>query len=109
MNLPEKYAQWNGIPREEIAWHPSIDSEKCTGCGMCVVSCGRQVFDYCQTQKKSRVARPFQCMVGCTSCKTWCIFNAISFPDEQIVKDFIRKKQVLAVIKKKLDQLPDLH
>ena len=39
MNLPEKYAQWNGIPREEIAWHPSIDSEKCTGCGMCVVSC----------------------------------------------------------------------
>ena len=34
MNLPEQYATWKGVPREEIDWHPDIDEEKCKGCGM---------------------------------------------------------------------------
>ncbi len=104
MSLPEKYAYWKGIPREEIDWYPYIDENKCTGCGMCVTSCGREVFSYDQQKKKSVVANPLFCMVGCTSCKVWCIFNAIDFPDPQYVKDLINAKKVLTMVKKQLEE-----
>ncbi|MCM8825481.1 MAG: hypothetical protein NC937_05000 [Candidatus Omnitrophica bacterium] len=38
------------------------------------------------------VAGPVQCMVGCTSCKVWCIFEAISFLYKKVVRDLIKKK-----------------
>jgi NAD-dependent dihydropyrimidine dehydrogenase PreA subunit len=104
MDLAEKYAQWKGIPREEIDWHPTIDEKKCTGCGMCITSCGRDVFDYDDSKNKSIVANPLHCMVGCTSCRTWCVFDAISFPDSQYVKDLIKKKKVLSLAKRQLKQ-----
>jgi len=69
MNLPEKFAKWKGVPREEIDWHPIVDTDKCTGCGMCVTSCGRKVFDYDVENKKAVVVRALQCMVGFTSCQ----------------------------------------
>ncbi|MEI7823894.1 MAG: hypothetical protein WCI01_01250 [Chlorobiaceae bacterium] len=104
MILPEKYSKWNGIPREEIDWHPTIEANQCTGCGMCVVSCGREVFDFNKEIKKSEVSRPLQCMVGCTSCKAWCVFGAISFPDDQRVKDLIKRKNILPHVKRLLEQ-----
>ncbi|WP_369018228.1 ferredoxin family protein [Thermatribacter velox] len=102
MNLPEKFAYWKGIPRQEIYWYPTIDESKCAGCGMCVTTCGRNVFDYDWEKRKAIVARPLQCMVGCTSCQVWCTYNAISFPDPQYVKDLIKKRNVLATAKKEL-------
>ncbi|MDZ7859772.1 MAG: 4Fe-4S binding protein [Candidatus Krumholzibacteriota bacterium] len=93
MSFPEKYASWKGVPREGIDWHPHIDESKCVGCGMCVTSCGREVFDYDYEKKKAIVSNPLQCMVGCTSCKTWCVFNAISFPDAEYVKNLIKEKK----------------
>ena len=102
--VDEKFAYWKGIPREEIEWYPTIDESKCVGCGMCVTSCGRNVFDYDWEKKKAVVARPLQCMVGCTSCQVWCIYNAISFPDPQYVKDLIRKRNLLALAKKQLEE-----
>jgi len=104
MSLPEKYAFWKGVPREEIDWHPYIDKSKCTGCGMCVTSCGREVFSYDKKDNKAIVANPLYCMVGCTSCKTWCIFDAISFPDSQYVKDLIKKRKLLSLAKRQLEQ-----
>ena len=104
MTLPEKYAKWKGIPREEIEWYPIIDKEKCTGCGMCITSCGREVFDYDVENKKAVVARPYQCMVGCTSCQVWCVFNAISFPDPKYVKNLIKERKVLVLAKKQLEE-----
>lgn len=100
----EKFAKWRGLDRTEIDWSPKIDLDKCTGCGMCITGCGRAVFDYDQKNKKSIVARPLQCMVGCTSCETWCIYNAISFPDREYVKDLIKEKGLLKVAKKELEQ-----
>jgi len=50
------------------------------------------------------VARPLQCIVGCTSCESWCVFNAISFPDKQYVKDVIKKNRLLLVAKKQLEE-----
>jgi CDP-4-dehydro-6-deoxyglucose reductase, E3 len=104
MSIPEKFAEWKGILRQEIDWHPSIDEDRCTGCGMCITSCGREVFDYDVQNKKSIVANPFQCMVGWTSCRTWCIFDAISFPDPQYVKDLIREKKILLLAKHQLEE-----
>ena len=105
--LPEKFAMWNGVPREEIDWHPTIDESKCTGCGMCITSCGRNVFDYDEGRRTSVVARPLQCLVGCTSCEAWCVFEAISFPDRAYVRDVIRKNRILVTAKKQLtEKLP---
>lgn len=100
----KKFSEWHGIPREEINWHPIIDKNKCVGCGMCVISCGRNVFNFDKEKNKPIVARPLQCMVGCTSCEVWCVFNAISFPDKQHVKDLIKKKGVLKIVKKELEE-----
>lgn len=102
--MDAKYAKWKGIPREEINWQPTIDFGKCVGCGMCVTSCGREVFDFDYINKKAIVARPLQCMVGCTSCKVWCVYDAISFPDSQIVRNFIKEKKLLALAKKQLNE-----
>ncbi len=103
-NVDKKYSMWKGIPREEIDWHPIIDETKCVGCGMCITTCGRNVFDFDIENKKAIVSRPIQCMVGCTSCEVWCIYDAISFPDKQIVKDFIKKNKILVKSKKELEE-----
>jgi len=105
--MEEKFAKWKGVDRKKIKWYPTIDTDKCTGCGMCVTTCGRNVFDFDWKEKKPVVARPFQCMVGCTSCQVWCVFDAISFPDRKIVRDFIKKNKILAKAKKDLDSLKD--
>lgn len=101
-HLPEKFAVWKGIPRQDIDWHPTIDESTCTGCGMCVTSCGREVFGYDAAKRKGLVEKPLQCLVGCTSCESWCVFQAISFPDKQYVRDVIRKNKVLALAKQQL-------
>lgn len=102
--LDKKFAFWKNVPREEIVWHPVINTDKCTGCGMCVTSCGRDVFGFDKEKKVAVVARPLQCLVGCTSCESWCVFNAISFRDKQYVKNLIKKKRLLIVAKKQLEE-----
>lgn len=96
--------KWKGIPRGEINWHPTIDETKCRGCGMCVTSCGRNVFDFDEKKNKAVVARPNNCMVGCTSCEVWCVFNAISFQDRQYVKNLIKSKGLLKIAKMELNE-----
>jgi len=104
MSLPEKFAKWKEIPREEIEWSPAVNESKCTGCGMCVTSCGREVYDYDWEKKKAIVARPLQCLVGCRSCEAWCVFDAINFPDIQRVRELIKKNKVLLLAKKQLQE-----
>ena len=102
--IDEKFAKWKGVDRTTIKWNLKMDEKKCAGCGMCVTSCGRNVFDFDGEKIKSVVARPDNCMVDCTSCETWCIFNAISFPDKQYVKNLIKEKGLLKVAKKELEE-----
>jgi len=74
-----------GIPREKIPWFPTIDPEKCTNCGACKDFCANDVFVPGETVVE--VARPFNCVVGCSACARECSTGAVSFPtDEELVK-----------------------
>jgi NAD-dependent dihydropyrimidine dehydrogenase PreA subunit len=64
--MADKSPTWHGIPRQEIPWYPTINAETCIGCELCYVTCGRNVFE--MRDRKSIVAHPFQCMVGCSTC-----------------------------------------
>jgi len=97
--------KWKGVDRNKIKWHPTINKSKCVGCGMCVTTCGKKVFDFDWTEDKSIVARPDNCMVGCTSCEVWCIYDAISFPDKKRVRDFIKENRILNKSKEELNEL----
>ncbi len=88
-----------GYPREEIGWFPTIDSEKCVKCGMCM-NCGKNVYDW--TENGAKVARPFDCVVGCTTCANLCLGNAISFPEIDVVRETYKKQGIWAKVKKQL-------
>lgn len=77
------------IPREEIPWNPTIDLEKCTGCGTCVDFCHHAV--YALEGDKAKVSDPLGCVVGCTGCLTKCPTGAISFPDQKEFIETLRK------------------
>ena len=95
MAIPENIGKWKGIPRDEIEWHPINDESKYVGCGMRITCCGKNVFDLDRTKNKLIEALPLQCIVGCTSCEVWCIFDAIGFPDMRYVKELIKEREVL--------------
>lgn len=69
--------RYHGIPREEIQWYPTIDSEKCDACGVCVKFCHRGVYTM---DDKPHVTNPYRCIVSCTGCSIKCPSKAISFP-----------------------------
>ncbi|MGC8861055.1 MAG: 4Fe-4S dicluster domain-containing protein [Thermoplasmata archaeon] len=88
----KEFSIWHGMDRKEIKWYPSIDMNKCTGCGLCVVTCSekRNVFGYDRAMKKAFVLNPTNCMVGCNNCQVSCVWNAISFPDFSLVKNLVK-------------------
>lgn len=77
-----------GVEREKIPWFPSVDEEKCTGCGKCFEFCPHNVYEL---HEKSRVKNPYNCVVGCSTCKGLCPQEAISFPDIQDVREFVKR------------------
>jgi len=54
----------------------SIVTEKCRGCGSCVLICGGEVFEI--KDKKSVVARMEQCL-ECGNCEIACPFDAVQY------------------------------
>ena len=70
---------WNGIPRNEVPWFPTIDLDKCTECGQCIEFCPNGTYDR-DTTGRPVVQNPFNCVVGCSGCKPQCPAEAISFP-----------------------------
>lgn len=85
---------WHGIPRDEIAWYPTVVADRCVGCGMCVTSCGRQVYGFDYEANVAVVEYPLQCMVGCTTCATICTRDAIEFPSQGYIRQVIRKHKL---------------
>lgn len=99
IKLEKKFAFWHGIPREKIPWFPTIDEEKCIGCKLCFVSCGRNVFDFDFKKNKPLVENPYHCLVGCSTCATVCPAGAISFPSRKIIEDVEREYKVLRMMR----------
>ena len=88
-----------GYPREKIDWFPTVDLDKCVKCGMCM-NCGKKVFDW--TEDGPRVARPYNCVVGCSTCGNLCLGEAISFPDVASVRAIYKREGIWAKVKKQL-------
>lgn len=85
---------WKGIPRDEIPWNPTIEESKCTGCKKCFEFCKHHVYRFDEKAEKSRVARPLECVVGCSSCKGLCEAEAISFPPLSMLADMLKSRGI---------------
>lgn len=90
-----------GYPREQVLWYPTIDPDKCVRCGMCL-NCGKNVYDW--TPDGAGVARPYGCVVGCTTCANLCLGNAISFPDIQELRALYKREGIWSKVKKQLQE-----
>lgn len=88
---------WHGIPREEIPWYPTVDAATCIGCTLCYVTCGRLVYE--MVENKAVAARPYDCMVGCSTCATVCPVEAISFPDRDLIWKLERERRIFKVVR----------
>lgn len=91
--------QWHGIPRTEIPWFPEINEEKCIGCELCYVSCGREVFEYDDEARKAVVERAYNCMVGCTTCAMICPTDAIKFPPREMIQKIEKENKILKIVR----------
>jgi len=79
---------YKGIPRDAIPWFPKVDPKKCSGCSSCVEFCSQGVFTF---DGKSHVAKPYNCVVGKSSCRAFCPEKAISFPTHAELKRIIQE------------------
>lgn len=90
-----------GYPRENIDWGPTIDTEKCIGCGMCL-NCGMGVYGW--KEGKSEVVQRDRCVVGCTTCANLCPVKAIQFPSLEKVRDIYKKEGLWNKMKQHLKE-----
>jgi NAD-dependent dihydropyrimidine dehydrogenase PreA subunit len=84
---------FEGIPRNEIPWNPTINNEKCTSCGKCIEFCKRGVFALHENKKTVIVKNPNNCKVYCKNCQKQCASNAITHPSEEQTMAYIKKLQ----------------
>ena len=88
---------WHGIPRQEIKWFPTVNPEACIGCGLCHVTCGRGVYD--MEGKIAVAVRPYDCMVGCSTCATVCPVEAIRFPGRDLIWKAEREHKIFKLVR----------
>ena len=96
---------WHGIRREQIEWHPAVVAERCIGCGLCVITCDREVLAFDYERNIPVVAAPALCPVGCTTCATICVQDAVEFPDTGFLRQAIRQNKLLGQAKDLLDTI----
>jgi NAD-dependent dihydropyrimidine dehydrogenase PreA subunit len=81
------YGTWEGHPREQIPWFPTVSAALCDGCGQCIEVCPKDVF--AETEDgKVEVVEPFLCIVGCCFCKSACDPEAILMPEKSLLDAF---------------------
>lgn len=82
-----------GFPRERVPWGPTIDPQRCTGCGVCL-NCGKDVYEWGEDYPV--VARPLDCVLRCSTCANLCPEGAISFPDVAELRRLYREQGIWA-------------
>jgi len=109
---PNQFDKWHSIDRNTIDWHPVVDESKCIGCGMCATTCGRGVYKFDYAERKSVVANPNHCLVGCQTCANLCPVGAISFvKDPQTTREkaqeIVKETDALILVKQELENKKD--
>jgi len=66
------------------------------------MNCGKKAFEW--TDDGPVVARPTECVVGCSTCATLSQGRCISFPDPGELRALYRKNRVWAAVKQKLQE-----
>ena len=95
---------WHGVPRQNIPWFPVIDSEKCIGCELCYITCGREVYEITPDDRhKAKTERPYNCMVGCSTCAMVCPTQAITFPTREVVWKIEREYKIFKEVRKEAE------
>jgi len=74
-----------------IPWLPMVESAKCKGCRVCFEFCRRGVYEWDVLASRPVVARPLNCLVGCSGCEPKCPAGAIGFPDVDGISELIRR------------------
>jgi NAD-dependent dihydropyrimidine dehydrogenase PreA subunit len=96
--------KWHGVPRQDIPWFPQVNPEACIGCELCFVTCGREVYEIeLQADGKHRKAvakRPYNCMVGCSTCSMVCPTQAITFPGRDVVWEIEKQFKIFGTVRK---------
>jgi len=89
----EEMNSYAGVPRERIAWYPTIDAARCHP-DQCQLNC----MAWCQKGVYARddsgrvvVARPLACTVGDISCSFQCPLDAISFPSKRALREMLQR------------------
>ena len=103
MSTTNNNSQWHNVARSEIAWAPTVVADRCIGCGLCVTSCGRNVYSFDYIKRQPVVTTPQMCMVGCTTCATNCTQDAIEFPSAGYIRHLIKQRKVLRQVKDELE------
>jgi NAD-dependent dihydropyrimidine dehydrogenase PreA subunit len=96
--------KWHGVPRQEIPWFPTVNAETCIGCELCFVTCGREVYEIEEQADgrhvKAVAERPYNCMVGCSTCAMVCPTQAIAFPGRDVVWEVEKQHKIFGTVRK---------
>ena len=83
---------YQGVPRENIPWFPTVYEEKCNGCKECYDMCPTRVYIWDEKTEKPKVVYPLRCVVGCSGCAQICKPKAISFPPKSIIDNILKQR-----------------
>ena len=93
--------KWHGVPRKDVPWFLTLNMDGCIGCELRFVTCRREVYEIELTQegrRKARVERPYNCMVGCSTCAMVCPTETIRFPLRDIVWKVEREPKIFKIV-----------
>ncbi|WMT44059.1 MAG: ferredoxin family protein [Cuniculiplasma divulgatum] len=95
---------WHGVERRLVEWYPIVDAQKCDGCGMCLLTCGNDVYRWDLHASKPVVVNPGKCVIGCTTCGKLCDRDAIAFPEDpkKFVRNVVIKYKIFPRVKEDL-------
>jgi NAD-dependent dihydropyrimidine dehydrogenase PreA subunit len=85
---------WEGIPRAEVPWHPTVNLELCSGCQSCMDFCPSDVYDWDEVMGHPIVARLDNCDVYCIGCAKACPEDAITFPNKDEVVKLVKQLRI---------------
>jgi NAD-dependent dihydropyrimidine dehydrogenase PreA subunit len=85
---------WEGIPRREVPWYPTVNYELCIGCQACIEHCPADVYEWDDAENHPIVVNRYNCMVYCKGCANACSEDAISFPDKEQIVALVKELRV---------------